>query len=295
MTISTFLRRLFYCLAFFIFSAACKKNGYPAEPPPPFEATPNLKTVTPSINEASGIADSKANSGMLWVQEDSGNPTQLFLLKKDGSLAKKIFFKAAANRDWEDIALAPGPIAGKNYLYLADIGDNNATNTAAYFYRMEEPAISADTVFKADTISFKYADGTRDAEAFLVDAATKDIFIITKRETSSRVYKLTYPYSITSINTAVFLFALPYNLVVSAAMSGDSKEIIVKTYTGLYYYPRGSAETIDQALQKNAVTLSYQQEPQGEAICFASDNSGIFTLSENPGAAIQQLQFYKRR
>ena len=290
------LRTAFYLIASLICATACNKTDDPvATPALAFESVPTLKSMTPWINEASGIAESKANSGMLWVHEDSGTPAQLYLIGKDGVLAKKIFFKAAVNKDWEDITLAPGPIAGKNYLYVGDIGDNNAVNSFVTIYRTEEPLASTDTIRTCDTINFKYADGPRDAEALLVDNTTKDIYIITKREARSRIYKLSYPYSITTVNTANFLFDLPCNLVVSAAMSSDSKEIIVKTYTSLYYYQRSSTETIEQALQKTAITLGYQQEPQGEAVCFANDNTGIFCLSENPSLAVQQLQFYKRK
>jgi hypothetical protein len=40
--------------------------------------------------EASGIADSRLNPGMLWVQEDSGNPPELHLLSHQGQLLRTI-------------------------------------------------------------------------------------------------------------------------------------------------------------------------------------------------------------
>jgi hypothetical protein len=42
-----------------------------------FDSIPSAVIVTPTISEASGIADSKRNPGYLWVHEDSGNPPQL--------------------------------------------------------------------------------------------------------------------------------------------------------------------------------------------------------------------------
>lgn len=247
------------------------------------------------INEASGIADSKINPGYLWVEEDSGNPPQLYLLDHTGSSVKKIYVKGASNIDWEDIALANGPDVAKKYLYIGEIGDNDAVHTISAFYRMEEPLASTDTVRSFDLIRFSYADGPRDAEAFLVDDASKDIFIITKRDAKARVYKIGYPYSTATVNTAIFVQDLPYTGVVSAAASNDGKSIIVKTYPALYHYARTAGETIAQTLQKTFTTLGYQLEPQGEAVGFALDNSGFYTLSEKGLSSSQFLYFYKKK
>ncbi|MEP7258287.1 MAG: hypothetical protein ABI687_07865 [Flavitalea sp.] len=247
------------------------------------------------INEGSGLTDSKANAGFLWVEEDSGNLPQVWLLGHNGTVDKAIPITGAVNRDWEDIALSTGPDAGKNYLYLGDIGDNDAKYSDYTFYRFEEPlrAVNAVTVF--DKIVFTYPDGAHDAEAFLVDAATKDIYIITKRDAKSRIFRLAYPQSTTSSNMAVFDSDLNYNGVVSAAQTPDGTGIILKTYTGLFYYTRKSGETIAAALHSAVNTLSYQLEPQGEAVAFANDNTGFYTLSEKSSAPSVSLNFYKKK
>lgn len=282
-------------------SCSCnKKQTGAASPVPPgnivsFESVPLAYPLTSLINEASGIADSKRNPGYLWVEEDSGNPPQVYLLNHAANAIKKIYLKGAVNTDWEDIALAAGPDAAKKYLYIADIGDNDAVRGSVGFYRLEEPLIATDTVTAFDLIRFNYADGPRDAEAFLVDEASKDIFIITKRDAVSRVYKLGYPYSTATVNTAVFVTGLSYNGVVSAAVSNDGTGIITKTYSTLNYYPRLAGETIPQTLQKKAAVLAYQKEPQGEAVGFAVDNGGFYTLSEKGGGSAQSLYLYKKK
>ncbi len=260
-----------------------------------FTDTPAAYPMVTAVNEASGLADSKINAGYVWVQEDSGNPPQLFLLDHAATTVKKICIKGASNIDWEDIALANGPDGTKKYLYIAEIGDNDAKHAESAFYRFEEPLATTDTVRTFDLIRFSYADGARDAEAFLVDNSTKDIYIITKREANARLYKISFPYSTTTVNTAVFVQTLPYSGVVSASASNDGKSIIVKTYPALYYYARGDNETIHQCLQKAYTTLGYQLEPQGEAIGFAVDNSGFYTLSEKGLAGMQFLYFYKKK
>ena len=260
-----------------------------------FEAVPLSYPLANLINEASGIADSKINPGYLWVQEDSGTPPQLYLLNHSGATEKKVYLKGAINIDWEDLCLAAGPDPSKRYLYIGETGDNDAVHPTSAFYRFEEPPAATDTVRAFDLIVFRYADGPRDAEAFLVDDNTKDIYIISKRDATSGIYKLTYPYSTTALNTAVYAGALPYNGVVSAARSADGSGILIKTYTTIYYYPVMAGESIVQVLQKPFTTLGYQLEPQGEAVCFAQDNSGFYTLSEKGFSGTQSLYFYKRK
>ena len=283
---------LYSSLAILLHMAACNKKNIDTLGVS-FENTPVEYPLTNFINEASGIADSKINPGYLWVEEDSGNPPQLYLLSHNGKSLKTIYIKGATNRDWEDIALAAGPDASKRYLYVAEIGDNDAVHPSSSFYRFEEPAAATDSIRAFDTIEFTYADGPRDAEAFLVEDATKDIYIITKRDAESRLYKLAWPYSTTTLNTAVFAGALPYNGVVSAALSNDGKGIIVKTYPELFYYSRAAGETIAQTLQKDFTGLGYQLEPQGEAVGFAQDNTGFYTISEIGNGTRQSLFFYK--
>jgi hypothetical protein len=280
-----------------ICTACCnsKQKDVPAAATLPFAATPVATPVSPGIiDEASGIADSRANPGCLWVEEDSGNPPDIYLLKYNGSLLKKIAIKGAQNRDWEDMAVSSGPAAGTSYIYLADIGDNNSSYKSCSILRFPEPDAAKDVVEDWDKINFIYPDGPHDAEAILVDDATKDIYVITKRDAQSKVYKLAYPQSLTEVNIAAFVTGLPYTGVVSAAFSKNGQEFIIKTYTSLFYYTRKSGESMDAALTKAATTLSYQLEPQGEAVCFKNDNTGFYTLSEKSFAPSVSLNFYKR-
>jgi hypothetical protein len=204
-------------------------------------------------------------------------------------VAKKIHIKNVVNRDWEDMALEG------NEIYIGEIGDNNLVYPFYNFYKFSEPLLSVDTVYNVSNIQFVYPDGSHDAEAFLVDAGTKDIYIITKRDQPSKIYKLTYPYKSATINTATFVGDLDYTGVVGSAISPDGKEIIVKTYTNLYYYTRKNNEEISEALKKDHSKLGYIIEPQGEAVAFAINNSGFFTLSEKGFSNAVSLYFYPRK
>jgi len=240
------------------------------------------------IDEASGIADSKINTGYLWVEQDSGNPPLIYLLKHDGTITDSVLIEGATNRDWEDIVLSG------DQLYIAETGDNNAVYPDYAFYRFNEPTAGTEKVTSFDKIQFQYPDGSHDAEAFVVDPNTKDIYIITKRDTKSKIYKLAYPQNTSSMNEAVFVADLGFNGAVSAAISPDQKEIIVKTYSALYRYTKNATEDISVALAKVPTTLDYQVEIQGEAISFGLDNKGFYTLSEKALNMTPALNYYRR-
>jgi hypothetical protein len=287
-----------FLLAFFsLFFINCQKGtATGSKALLPFKETPDTSFVNPGvIDEASGIADSKSNPGLLWVQQDSGNPPELALLSYNGIIQKKIYLKGSQNRDWEDIAVGSGPEPGKNYIYVAEIGDNNAVYPDYALYRFIEPLQAADTVYAWDKITFQYPDGSHDAEAIIIDNDTKDIYILTK-ESKSGIYKLTFPQSTTVVNAAIYAGEMKISGLCSAAISPDGKELLAKNYTNVYYWKRNNGESIVSALLRMPATAGYVVEPQGEAICFKNDNSAFYTLSEKPFfAASVSLNLYKRQ
>jgi hypothetical protein len=281
-------------LFFFICFLGCKKDPADAGG---FASVPATKRVEPGfIDEASGMADSKANPGYLWIQQDGGNSNDITLLSYAATVIKKINILSAVNRDWEDMAISSGPLAGTNYIYIADIGDNNKVFSEYAVYRFPEPLAATDTVSTYDKIRFRYPDGPHDAEAMLIDPSSNDIYIITKQDSASRIYRLGYPQNTATLNTAVYSGSLSFNGVVGAASPVAGDEWLLKTYTSLYYWKKAANESMEQALHKNPVQLGYQQEPQGEALCFRNDNTGFYTLSERPATVSSvNLNFYQRK
>lgn len=283
------MKNIFKLLLCFVVFCNCQKpidNLPDTNLPPagsPFIDTAISVGIAPGlIDEASGIADSKSNTGSLWVEQDSGNPPDLWLLSYSGIVQKQVHIDGAENRDWEDIAMGDGPVTGENYIYIAETGDNLVHFTDYAIYRFIEPKPDEDTVYNWEKINFQYPDGSHDAEAMLLDNATKDIYIITKRDSLSKIYKLGYPQNTATVITADSVGQFSFTGVVSAAISPDETEMLVKTYSNVYYWKRQPGESILTAFKRAPLTLGYINEPQGEAICFKQDNSGFFTLSEKP-------------
>lgn len=266
----------------------------PTETIPDFETTPKSSQLPSNIaNEASGVADSRSMAGNVWIHEDGDNPNVLHQFSHSGEYKGNIQMPFP-NRDWEDMSIGTGPENGKNYIYLAEIGDNDAKyNNEYYIYRFVEPQSLSEKVTNFDRIAFQYSDGSRDAECILLDPATKDIYIVTKREFNVRIYQLPYPQSTTEIQTAKFIQAIPFLAITSGGISSDGKEIVLRNYDAIYYWYKKDGESIATTLSRNRdKLLPYQKEPQGEGFCFDKDNKGYFTKSEKPDGTTEPTYLY---
>ena len=258
------------------------------------------------IKEASGMVASYRNKGSFWTHNDSGDKNRIFSLEANGKGIREFYLEGASNRDWEAISMAQFPEG--SFIYVGEIGDNNNEFAESAIYRVPEPEISSstpqsNTLKNVQKITYKYSDGARDAEAFLIDQSSKDIYIISKRESSKRLYRLPFPQSYTQTMTAELVQELTFSVgsgtpffIVDGNISVDNKEIIIKNYLQIFHWRRNTNESIPDALKRTPTTLPYTAEPQGEAVCFAQDGSGYYTISEEgPNKLPVKLYFYKRK
>jgi hypothetical protein len=250
-----------------------------------------------NLEEVSGLAASANNPGLLWTHNDSGNRAEVLLIDDKLNIRLTCVLENVINRDWEDIAVGPGPEAGKNYVYVADIGDNMAIFPYKIVYRFEEPKLkegqSKITISKFDRIVFQL-DVKKDTESLLLDPKTKNLYIISKREKPVYVYELKYPYSTTDTLTAQKIGSIPFGQVVAGDFSADGNEVLVKNYANVLYWNLKN-ENLASALKRNPQIVNYEEEPQGEAITFARDGSGFYTISEKVKGETSYLYFYPRK
>lgn len=264
-----------------------------------FETTPErFPIATGIIDEASGLAASATMPGYLWTIQDSGQPSSLYLISKDGKSIKEYNVPGSNNRDWEEVAVGPGPENGVSYAYIADIGNNNQLTPTNTIYRIPEikGADGSFTQSALQKITFSYPDGPRDAEALIVDPVTKDIFVLSK-EAQTNIYRLPFPQSTAETMVAEKIGTVPGVATATAgSISKDGSEMVVRTYLAVYYWKRGNGESVGQTLVKSATkALIVALEPQGEAICFENESKGFYTLSEKGTVASVSLNYYKRK
>ncbi|MEB2784973.1 hypothetical protein [Algoriphagus persicinus] len=240
-----------------------------------------IATLTGSgLDEISGLACSKILPGVIYVHNDSGGEAAVYLLDTLGQNLGKIEFLGTENRDWEDLAIGPGG-DGKSYIYVGEIGDNNAIHEEIAIYRIPEPdARNPLSQVIPEKIILKYPGGARDAESLMVDPISGDIFIISKRDSLNTLYRLPADKFGEGEIELEELIKLPFTSATAADISADGSQILVKNYLTIYYWKRNAGETIDKAMSRDPVQLPYSPEPQGEAIGFAPDGKVFYTLSE---------------
>lgn len=244
------------------------------------EGVPIATLKNEGLDEISGLAISRFSPGVMYVHNDSGGEAAVYLLDSLGNNLGKIEFLDTENRDWEDIAVGPGK-DGKSYIYVGEIGDNNAVHEEVVIYRVPEPSASNYTSQMApEKMVLKYPGGARDAESLMVDPISGDIFIISKRDDLNTLYRLpTEKFGESEVELEE-LIKLPFTSATGADISADGSQILVKNYLVIYYWRRKAGESIAQAMSREPEELPYSPEPQGEAIGFRSDGKVFYTLSE---------------
>lgn len=252
------------------------------------------------LAEASGLVASQSNPGYFWTINDSGNGADVFLVDQKMEIILTCKLSGITNRDWEDVAIGLDPETKKNYIYVAEIGDNKAEYQFKMIYRFEEPKMGDSTTVNISSeqiqrIVFRLPEGAKDTEALMIDPLKHDIYIISKREMPVHVYSLTYPQSMTDTLVAKPALTLPFTQVTAANFSLDGTEVLIKNYDSIYYWSRDTTKTVPQMLATRAKILNYIPEPQGESIAWSLDGSGFYTVSEKVPGRKSDLLFYKRK
>ena len=246
------------------------------------------------MDEISGIAASGVNPNLYYVHNDSGDTSRFFAIYPSGDVKSTIYFKGDPKErygvhDCEDIAVGPGPGKGKSYVYMGDIGDNYSVRRYLTVYRMEEQtAWATDSLAHASAapIHLKYPDGPKDAETLMIDPIEQLIYIVSKRQDTVSVYTtpLLYKTNDTVMLTMRCKVFFPgykiFKWITAGDISKDGQQVLIKSYTKVYYWQRQHNEPIWETVQRKPQILPYKQERQGEGIGFTPDGKGYYTCSE---------------
>jgi len=249
------------------------------------------------LDEASGLASSKRNPGLLYSHNDSGGKPCIYAIDNKGNLKCTLTLAGIQNRDWEDIACTVDAKSKISYVYVGEIGDNNAKYNSVAVYRFPEPDLEAAdsvmTIDRVEKIEIRYEDGPRDAEALFVNPCNGDIYIISKREEKVGLYRVAQPVSLSEGNIAHRLTSLPLGWVTAADLSPNGKKLLVKTYPGVWQFKCHTDKQGALVPGKNPKARPYVLEPQGEGLCWDRKAKGYFTLSESGEGVQQTLYYYK--
>lgn len=228
------------------------------------------------LPEASGVAASRRNPGIVWALNDSGDPV-IYAVDAQGTVTGRVRLTGATLEDWE--AIAVGPCPGGTCVYVADIGDNDGKRKQITIYRLLEPDATGESSASADALIATYPDGPHDAESLIV---TSDgaLYIVTK-----------------GVNESVALYRFPRELrsgspvrlqqaakprearkspnserVTDASVSPQGEWIVLRTNRALNFH-RTKELLAGNWRAERVVDLADLDEPQGEGVTFASDTS----------------------
>jgi hypothetical protein len=284
-----------------------------AEPPPlppcpafdPHRVTGNL--ADPAIVEASGLAQSWRNADVLWTHNDSGDTSRVFALTTAGEALGVYELEGGRPSDWEDMAVGPGPEPGASYLYMGDVGDNAMRRANIRVRRVAEPeVVRGDAPFSlrlggVESFTLVYPDGAHNCETLLVDPLSGDVYVVVKSNDGvSPVYRAAAPLSAEGDIRLERVANLTFGqaplrgntLTTGGTISPAGDAILVRTYGSAFLWRRAPGATVGAALATEPCPLPLAPERQGEAIGYAADGSGYFTVSEGASAP---LHFYRRR
>jgi hypothetical protein len=218
----------------------------------------------PDLPEASGLAVSRRDHGLLWSHNDSGNAAVLVALNTTGTVRGRIRLPFRT-RDWEDISAAR--CSSGECLYIADIGDNRARRNRITIFRIPEPATTARESAQADVFHATYADGPHNAEAMFVIGA--DLFIVTRDRTGA-VYRAQAPPSREAKLTFHRVGELGLQSVSDAEASPDEQLVVVRNWQEAVFY-RAADIIAGRIVAYRRTSIDGLRELQGEGVAFDGD------------------------
>lgn len=267
--------------------AACSPGDAPGAPVGrSCEVVDRAVRLPEEAKESSGLVESRRRPGVFWTHNDSGGDPVLFSVDAAGRLLGRVAVAGARNSDWED--LAAGPCPAGTCLYVADTGDNEADRRDVELYRVPEPEPGAAATAPAERMTLRYPDHPRDSEAMFVLPDGR-IFLVTKgRRDPVELFRVPVPFRagarVMLQRVAGLSTTEPGRLeqVTGAAASPDGSRVVVRTYTGLYFFRTADLLGGRNEPASDRVDLAPLEEPQGEAVELRDDGT-VFLTSESPG------------
>lgn len=254
------------------------------------------------LKEASGLVVSRKNPGVIWSHNDTSRRPRLFAMRLDGSNLGTYTLDGVDPVDWEDLGVARAANGDDWELYVADFGNNDGSRREITLYRVKEPKVDPDQKAKnrrlrdVERFSFVYPKHENfDSETLLVDPNTRDVYLITKsRSDASTLYRAKAPLvsgrtlTLEQMTSPDALNGTSRRgaLVTGGDVSEGGQMVLVRTYKDAFLWLRQGSEPLSLTLDRPACQLPLRREEQGEAIAFATDGNGYFTLSEGKHSRI---------
>ncbi len=259
------------------------------------------------IREASGLARSQREVGLLWIINDNGSKAHVHAIDHSGARLGEFKLKKSRNTDWED--LASFRLDDTPYLMIADIGDNDAKRDQRTLYFTEEPKPEKKGKEKLGwQVDYVYPDGARDAESAAVDIEGERALILSKRDIPPRLYEVPLRADSDDAVTATWLGTVNslhhpsrrdleyapktkdwYWQPVGMDISEDNRAAVILTYREVYYYERQVGQSWLEALNSRPFRISLGNFKNAESIAFGNDEREVFVTGENKNSRLLRV------
>jgi hypothetical protein len=259
------------------------------------------------IREASGMARSQREPGLLWIINDNGAKEIVHATDKTGSQLGQFKLQKSRNKDWED--LASFRLGNMPYLMIADIGENDAKHDERTLYFVEEPPLEKKGKSKLDwRVDYVYPDGARDAESAAVDIDGQRALILSKRDIPPQLYSVPLLVDSDDTVTATLLGTVNslqrpsrsdieyaskakdwYWQPVGMDISEDNLAAVILTYREVYFFQRKADQNWLQALNSQPVRISLGNFKNAESIAFGNDEREVLVTGETKNSRILRV------
>lgn len=254
-----------------------------------------IKTGTINPNRMESIAGLAASRipGFLWAH-NSGAINRIFLLET-GSRAVADFTLTRTLIDAQDIAIGSAP-DGRSLIYLGDIGGMRSSVVIAEFAEPSlTPAPSGVLPAPIQTYyTINYPDGPHDARALFIDPLTRDLFVVTYEETTSRFYRISQA-ALVGAGVMEFVGSTLSGAITAADMTHDGSMLFLRDTFSTVMWPRQDGMTTWDMFTGNkdnhVFDLLRGFENNGNALALAHDDSGFYTTGQGPDPT---LYFFAR-
>ncbi len=258
-------------------SCACQQWGNPR----------NKGFVADPLVELSGLVASRAQPGVFYAHNDSGDSARFFAMATTGAIAQTFTLDAATATDWEDIALGPCPTG--TCVYLGDIGDNLRLRSDYAIYRVPEPTVTSGTTSVPwERFRYEYPQGGRhNSESIFMHPSTGRLYLVTKEDSApSEVYRFPLPFDSgkVAVLERVATLTVPSSTdrpLTGADVNVCGTAVLLRMYNRLVELRLPAEETdFEKIFAIDPVTVPTASEGQGEAVAYGADGQSYFTASE---------------
>jgi hypothetical protein len=261
-----------------------------------------LGTTAAPLGEVSGLVASRANPGLLWVHNDSGDRANLYLVDEQLRIRSTVELPGVFALDWEAVSAGPGP-DGRPWLWVADVGDNLLLRPFVTLHGFPEPALGPDPPpvtgpEEVVSLQVRYPDGPSDVESFAVDPRTGEGVLVTKTldpDGRARVLRVLAESlwaggEVDAEDVGATTASGPeQNGPRAADIAQDGTLVAVKDLARTFVWLRGPGQAVPALLVDEPQAPCAADLGRGEALGFSVDGTAVFTLEEGIGKPLRRF------